>query len=114
MVGIMLVVVSPLRGLLQIQGDLSDYVIHLGVLGLSLVILTGLTGMSRVLKSFLITAGASALGWPISLYLHNLLIRSFPTEPVTYLLVFFVLPITFLAGVLGAAVIGIKQFVSSR
>ena len=113
MVGLVLIVVSPLRELLQIHGDLSDYVIHLGVLGVSLVILAIMTRMSRVLRSFLITAGASALGWPISLYLHDLLIRFFPSEPVTYVLVFFVLPVTFLAGVLGAIVIGIKQLVSS-
>ena len=67
-----------------------------------------------MLRIFLITAGASALGWSISLYLHDLLIRFFPTEPVTYVLVFFVLPVTFLVGVLGAIAIGIKQLIFSR
>ncbi|MFH1381377.1 MAG: hypothetical protein ABIH70_00595 [Chloroflexota bacterium] len=114
MFGLVLIIISPLRGLLQIPGDLSNYVIHLGVLGVSLVILAMITRMSRVLRDFLITAGASALGWPISLYLHDLLVRFFPTEPITYILVFFVLPVTFLAGVLGAIVIGIIQLVSSR
>ena len=114
MVGLVLIVISPLRLLLNIRGDLSNYVIHLGVLGVPLVILSILTRMSRMLRIFLITAGASALGWSISLYLHDLLIRFFPTEPVTYVLVFFVLPVTFLVGVLGAIAIGIKQLIFSR
>ena len=73
MAGLVLVIVTPLRELLHIPGDLSNYVIHLGVLGVSLVILAIITRMSRVLRSFMITAGASALGWPISLYIHDLL-----------------------------------------
>ena len=114
MVGLVLIVVSPLMELLQIPGDLRDYVIYPGVLGGALVILAIITRMSGLLRGFLITAGASALGWPISLYLHNLLFRFFPTEPVTFILFFFILPVTFLIGVLGAIVIGIKQLVSSR
>ena len=114
MAGLVLVVVSPLRNLLQIQGDLSNYVIHLAVLGVPLVILAIITRMSRVLRSFLIIAGASASGWLISLNLHDLLAHFFPTEPVTYILVFFVLPVTFLIGVLGATVIGIKQLFTSK
>ena len=113
MVGLVFIVVSPLRELLQIPGDLSNYVVHLGVLGVSLVILAILTRMSRVLRIFMITAGASALGWPISLYINDLIFPLFPTEGVTYVLVFFVLPVTFLAGVLGAIIAGIKQLVSS-
>lgn len=112
MVGLVLIVISPLKDLLKVRGDLSNYVIHLGVLGMPLVILTIITRMSRVLRSFLITAGASALGWPISLYLNYLLSSFFPDEPVTYILVFFVLPITFVVGVFGAIIVGIKQLVS--
>lgn len=114
MAGLVLIVVSPLRSLLRIQGDLSNYTIHLAVLGVPLIILAIITKMSRVLRGFLITAGGSASGWFISLYLHDLMAGFFPTEPVTYILVFFVLPVTFLAGVLGATVIGIKQLISSR
>lgn len=114
MAGLVLIVVSPLRGLMGIQGDLSNYVIHLAVLGIPLVILAIITKMSRVLRGFLIAAGGSASGWFISLYLHDLMYSFFPTEPVTYILVFFVLPVTFLVGILGATVIGIKQLVSSR
>jgi hypothetical protein len=114
MAGLVLSVVSPLRELLHIPGDLSNYVTPLGVLGALLVVLATITKMSRVLRSFLITAGASAFGWPISLYIHDLLFPLFPTEGVTYVMVFFILPITFLIGVIGAIAIGIKLFISSR
>ena len=114
MAGLVLILVSPLRGLLQIHGDLSNYVTHLAVLGVPLVILAIITKMSSMLRIFLITAGASASGWLISLNLHDLLALFFPTEPVTYILVFFVLPVTFLIGVLGATVIGIKQLFTSK
>jgi NADH:ubiquinone oxidoreductase subunit 6 (subunit J) len=114
MAGLILVVVSPLRELLQVPGDLSNYVIHLGVLGASLLILAIITVINRVLKNFMITAGASALGWPVSIYIHELIASIYPTEGVTYVLVFFVLPVTFLVGLLGAIIIGIRQRLSSR
>ena len=114
MVGLLLTIVSPLREFLGIPEDLSNYVIHVGVMGVSLVILALITRTSRLLKSSMITAGASALGWPISVYIHDLIFPLFPTEGVTFVLVFLILPVTFLAGVLGAIVIGIKQLVSSR
>ena len=114
MAGLILVVVSPLRELLHVPGDLSNYVIHLGVLGASLLILAIITVINRVLKNFMITAGASALGWPVSIYIHELIASIYPTEGVTYVLVFFVLPVTFLVGLLGAIIIGIRQRLSSR
>jgi hypothetical protein len=113
MAGLMLIVVSPLREVLHVPGDLRDYVIQLGALGVSLVILAVLTRISRVLRNFMITAGASALGWPVSLYIHDLIFPTFPNEGVTYVLVFYVLPVTFLVGVLGAVVMGIKRRISS-
>ena len=114
MAGLIIVVVSPLRELLQIPGDLSNYVIHLGVLGVLLLIMVILTKMTMWLRIFMITAGTSALGWPISLYIHDLISPLFPDEGFTYLLVFFILPVTFLIGVSGSIVIGIKQLVSSK
>jgi hypothetical protein len=114
MVGLLLTIVSPLRELLHIPEDLSNYVIHLGVMGVLLVILASTTRTSRLLKSSMIIAGASALGWPISVYIHDLIFPFFPNEDVTFILVFLVLPVTFLVGTLGAIVVGIKQLVSSR
>jgi len=114
MVGLVAVVVSPLREVLHVRGDLSNYVTPLGILGVPLVILSNITRMGRLLRIVLITTGVSAMGWPISLYMHDLLSRWFPSEPVTYILVFYVLPTTFIAGVVGATAIGIKQLLFSR
>ena len=93
LVGLFVVAVSPLKDLLHISGDFRNFVPYLGVLGALLVASAVAARINKLLRSFLITAGASALGWPISLYLHNLLISFFPTEPVTYVLVFFILPV---------------------
>ena len=114
MVSCLLTIISPLREILRIPGDLSNYVIHLGVMGAALIILVLITKTDRLLKSSMITAGASALGWPISVYIHDLIFPLFPTEGVTFILVFLILPVTFIVGALGAFVIGIKQLVSSR
>jgi hypothetical protein len=107
-------VVSPLREPLHIPGDLSNYVTPLGVLGVLLVILAAITKMSRLLKTFLIVAGASAFGWPLSLFVHALLSSAFPTEGITYVMVFFIFPVTFLIGVIGSVVIGVKRLMYSR
>jgi hypothetical protein len=77
------------------------------------VMLTAINRTSKLLKVFLIMAGASAFGLPVNLYLHDLLIRFFPSEPFTFIMVFIILPIIFLAGVAGAIVIGVKQVVKS-
>lgn len=114
MVCLIALVVSPLRDVLNISGDLSNAALPLGIMGMLLVILSLVTKMSRLLRSFLIAAGVSAFGWPFSLYLHNLLSRFFPTEPVTYLLVFYILPVTFIIGTIGAIVIGIQPLVSRK
>ena len=114
MVGLMVTIVSPLSELLHIPKDLSNYVIHLGMLGGSLIILALITRMSRLLKISMITTGASALGWPISVYIHDLIFPIFPNEGVTFILVFIILPMTFLSGVLGAIAIGINQLVSPK
>lgn len=114
MVGLVAVVVSPLREVLHVRGDLSNYVTPLGILGVPLVILSNITRMGRLLRIVLITTGVSAMGWPISLYMGDLLSRWFPSEPVTYILVFYVLPTTFIVGVVGATAIGIKQLFFSK
>ena len=114
MTGLVLAIISPLRNILPIQGDLSNYVVHLAVMGIPLAVLAASTTMSRWLRIFLVTAGASASGWLASLKLHALLTPFLPTEPVTYILVFMVLPITFLFGVLGAASMGINQLIKRQ
>jgi hypothetical protein len=114
LVGLFLIAVSPIKNYLHLNGDFSAFVTCLGGVGLLLVISSLLARVGKWLKIFLLITGASAAGWPLSLYLHEFLFRFFPTEPVTYILVFFVLPVTFLAGAVGTIAIGIKQLLSSR
>jgi hypothetical protein len=114
LVGIALVAISPLKNFLHVSGDLSSFVPLLGGVGALLVILALAAKQDKWLKTFMIITGASAAGWPISLYLHEFLFRFFPTEPVTYILVFFILPVTFLAGVFGTLAFGIKRLIFSK
>jgi hypothetical protein len=109
LLGLFIVTVSPLREFVHLQGDFRDFVVPLGVLGTSLIILVAITRMSLVLKCFLFTMGVSAAGWPITLFLHSVLIHFFPTEPFTYILFFFVYTPAFIIGAIGAIIFGIKQ-----
>jgi hypothetical protein len=113
LLGFFIVTVSPLRELTHLHGDFRDFVVPFGVLGTSLIILAAITRMSLALKSFLLTMGASAAGWPVSLYLHSVLIHFFPTEPFTYILFFFVFTPTFIFGATGAIIFGIKRLLTS-
>jgi hypothetical protein len=81
--------------------------IPLILFGISLVILTVRLRTKTVLKVFMIATGASAIGWPSSLFLHSFLYRYYPTEPITYVLFFFVFPFTFAIGVLGSISTGL-------
>lgn len=114
LIALFVLALSPLKEILHISGDFRDFIPYIGILGLLLVVITIMAKQGKLLRAFLVTTGVSALGWPISLYLHEILYRYFPTEPVTYILVFFILPITFLIGASGTVVIGIKQLISSK
>jgi hypothetical protein len=81
--------------------------IPLIVFGIMLVILAAMLKMNTLLKVFLIAAGASAIGWPSSLFLHSFLFQYFPTEPVTYVLFFFVFPLTFAISTIGSLITGL-------
>jgi hypothetical protein len=99
----------PIHTLFHLEGEFLSFVLPLGVVGLLLLMTASWTAMSKWLRFFFILTGASALGWPIGLYAHNLvLFRHFPNEPVTYVLVFFILPVTFIAGIIGTIVVGIR------
>lgn len=102
-------VAAPLNSLLRIGGDFRSFLLPIGILGALLVFVVALAKTGRWLKFFFILTGASALGWPISLWLHNILINAFPTEPVTYVLVFYILPVTFVTGVVGTIITGIVR-----
>ncbi len=109
-----MVAVTPLGGLIHLHGDFRDFVVPLGLMGVVLLILVAVTRMSILLKSFLLGTGTSAVGWPVGLYLHSVLIRFFPTEPFTYILFFFVFTPAFVIGAAGTIIIGVKQLVSSH
>jgi hypothetical protein len=101
--------VSPLHTLFHLEGEFLSFALPIGVVGLLLLIFALKATMSTWLRFFFILTGASGLGWPVGLYVHNLLLFSlFPAEPVTYVLVFFVLPVTFLAGIIETLVVGIR------
>ncbi len=84
--------------------------IPLIVLGAALVILAAMLHTNAILKIFLIAAGASAIGWPSSLFLHSFLFQYFPFEPVTYVLFFFVFPLTFAISTIGSLITGLLLF----
>ncbi len=109
LVALIIVAISPIHTLLRLGGDFRSFVLPLGIVGAVLLVLAVLTKMSKWLRFFFILTGASALGWQVSLFAHDLLFKTFPTEPVTYVLVFFVLPVTFIVGVVGTIIIGIWQ-----
>jgi hypothetical protein len=113
-VGLVAITVSPLRDLFHIGWDLSNIGLLLGVLGALLLLSTVFNGMPRLLQVFLCAAGASGLCWPLDLYLHSILFPLFPTEPVTYIVAFIVLPITFIIGVIGAIVTGLVRLMTSK
>jgi hypothetical protein len=100
--------ISPLHTFIHVGGDFSSFVIPLGLVGLSLLICASWTKMSTWLRFFFILTGASALAWPVSLYAQDVLFSVFPGEPVTYILVFMILPFTFIAGIIGTAAVGIR------
>lgn len=112
--GLFAVGVTPLGQILRLHGDFRNLAVPLGILGALLAILAVVSRTGPVLKGFLIGTGASAAGWPISLYLHRLLIRSFPAEPLTYVLFFFVFTPAFIIAATGAVVVAIKRLVFSR
>ena len=83
-------------------------------LGVTLIVLTVKTKVRGMLKGFLLLTGASAVGLPVSITLHNLvlgllaigLMRS--SEPVFFLIAVFVCPIGFMVGAVGSIVLAIK------
>ncbi len=113
LVGLFVLTVTPLGGLIHLRGEFKGFVVPLGILGAVLLVIVIITRMSVLLKSFLLGTGISAVGWPISIYLHNILIRFFPTEPFTYILFFFVFTPAFIIGAAGTIIIAVKQMVSS-
>jgi len=80
------------------------------LLGTALLFLTVKTKVGGILKKFLLLTGASAVGLPVCVLLHNAVSRLFNTEePVFFIIAIFVCPIGFLVGAVGTIVLAIRS-----
>jgi len=80
------------------------------LLGVALLFLTVKTKVGGILKKFLLLTGASAVGLPVFVLLHNVVSGLFNIEePVFFIMAIFVCPIAFLVGVVGSVVLAIKN-----
>jgi len=98
---------------------LPAWVVFIG-LGVTLLILTVKTKVGGRLKKFLLLTGASAVGLPVFVILHNVIIVSGilqkvgssslfnPDEPLFWFMAYIVCPIGFLVGAAGSLVLAIK------
>jgi hypothetical protein len=106
--GLVLLLIIPLTPLGQYSGRFELFPgIPLIAFGIALVIMAAIQKTNTILKFFLIATGASAIGWPSSLFLHSFLFQYFPTEPVTYVLFFYVFPMTFVISTIGSLITGL-------
>jgi len=128
LVGVFVVIVSAmaipavrelLMGLLFIA--ISGAVFAL--LGAALIFLTVKEKVGGLFKKFLLLTGASAVGIPLSIFLHNAIYGLFilwfgadfwdriglGDEPVFFIMAIIVCPIGFLVGVVGSIVLTIKR-----
>lgn len=91
-------------------------------LGVTLIVLTVMAKVKGTLKAFLLLTGASAVGMPVFVVLHNLVYALFidwfgegfwsgigGDEPVFFILAIMVSPIAFLVGAIGSIVIGARE-----
>ncbi len=80
------------------------------LLGVALLFLTVKTKVGGILKKFLLLTGASAVGLPVSILLHNAVYGLFNIEePVFFIMATLVCPIGFLVGAVGTIVLAIKS-----
>jgi hypothetical protein len=93
-----------------------------GVAGLVVIIKRVEKGL---LKTFLLTAGASLTGIPVFIFLHNAVYGVFihffgndfwkdGDEPVFFVLALIICPLGILVGVMGSIVIGVKRTSQKR
>jgi len=80
------------------------------LLGMALLFLTVKTKVGGILKKSLLLTGASAMGLPVFVLLHNVVSGLFNIEePVFFIMAIFVCPIGFLVGAVGTIVLAIKS-----
>ena len=119
LVGVFVIVVSmifiqPAMRLLMPSGFLPAIflpaIVVFVLLGMALLFLTVKTKVGGILKLFLLLTGASTVGLPVSIFLHNAVSRLFNIEePVFFIMAVFVCPIGFLVGAVGTIVLAIKN-----
>ena len=131
LVGVFVIVISmiaipgPLIPVwLSFQGIFFSALAVFILLGVVLLFLTVKTKVGGILKKFLLLTGASAIGIPVSIFLHNaiygLFIHFFGAdfwerfgsggdEPFFFIMALFVCPIGFLVGAVGTIVLAIKK-----
>ena len=101
----------------------SGYAIFAGLgvllgLGVTLLVLAARAKLKKMLKAFLLLTGASAVGMPLFVVLHNAVYALFiyffgegfwggigGDEPVFFIMAVFVSPIAFLVGAIGSIVL---------
>jgi hypothetical protein len=91
------------------------------ILGVVLIVLTVKRKVAGMLKKFLLLTGASAVGLPVFIILHNLVYGLFillfgadfwgasGDEPVFFILATIVCPVAFLVGAIGTIVLAVRN-----
>ena len=89
-----------------------------GLLGVALIFFTVKQKVGGVLKKFLLLTGASAVGIPVSIFLHNaiyglifvrMLDRPDFDEPFFFVMAVVICPLGFLVGVVGSIILAGKH-----
>ena len=115
MVGVFVIVVSiifipPRQRLPMLDIVLLSGGVVVLLLGVTLLVLTVKTKVRGMLKGFLLLTGASVVGLPVFVILHNAVSALFHTEePVFFMMAVIVCPIGFVVGVVGSIVLAIKK-----
>jgi len=104
---VLFIIAAPLNSFLRIGGDFRSFVLPLGTVGRVAGSPCGAHKNEQVAEvpfypHRCLRAGLA--GQPVA---ARHFIKAFPTEPLTYILVFFVLQVTFIAGVVGTIITGI-------
>jgi hypothetical protein len=85
-------------------------IVVFALLGAALLFLTVKTKVEGILKKFLLLTGASSVGLPVFVLLHNVVSGLFNIEePVFFIIATIVCPIGFLVGAIGSIVLAIKN-----
>ncbi len=114
LVGVFVIVVSmiliPRGGRLWMPFVFLPAIAVFVLLGAALLFLTVKTKVGGILKKFLLLTGASAVGLPVFVLLHNVVSGLFNIEePFFFIMAIFVCPIGFLVGVVGSVVLAIRN-----